>query len=260
MTDVDESQKQVSEPNEEEELNTLKYDSEKFLESQKSARSQKKQRKTYDITFRPFERSKSTSIIRSKSVTSFPIVNEEKNEEDDGVCKELQKIRKIEFLIQSEGLDKLEEGLDYKHRYTKSSKALSLMDTVEEVKEDKDIDFTQLQGSFKKMRLVHDCQEDLSIPQNNNSNFHNSRHELEEDIIFEDNQENDVEAQPPIHRGSNKSLSKLEDFVDNTDKIEEHHQHGNIIEEEIKEVEETDDKQEDEIIEKSCKLLYSYSN
>lgn len=257
MTDVDENQKQIFGPYEEAEIEALKFENEKIFEGQNSTRSQKKRKVTYDITFHPFERSKSTSIIRSNSVTSFPIVNEEKNEDDDGVCKELQKIKKLEFIIQSEGHDKLEEALDFKPRYTKSSKALSLMDTVEEVKEDKDIDISQLQGSFKKMKLMHDCREDLSIPQYTNSNFHNSRQELDKDTIIEDNQENDVDVKPQHHKGSSKNLSKLEEFIDNTEKIEEHHQWRSIIEEEIKEVEETDDKQEDEIIEKSCKLDYS---
>lgn len=254
MTEVVENQDQAYEDFKESEVENLKFNKVETYENQNSARSQKKNKKTYDIAFRPFERSKSTSIIRSKSISSFPIVDEEKNEEDDGLCKEVQKIRKLEFLIQSEGYDKMEEGLDFKPRYTKSSKALSLMDTVEEVKEEKDIDLTQLKGSFTKMKLVYDCQEDIPTHYNINPNFHNSRHDIEEDIIFEDNLENEVDAQPPHYKGSNKSLSKLEEFVDNTEKIDEHHQHGNIIEEEIKEVEETEDKQEDEIIEKTCKL------
>lgn len=250
MADADICQKLSLETNEEA-IEAFRFRTEIIIKNKESA--QMKHRNTYNIAFHPTDRSKSYSINRSKSVTSFSTVNEEKNEEDDS---EIQKLRKLEFLIQSEGYDKTERGLDSKPRYTRSNKAISLMDIVEEVKEDKDNDITHPQSSFQKKKIVHDYKDELSIQQNTNSHFHNSKHELEQNTIVEDNNENEVEVQPIHFKGSNKSLPKIEDFIDNTDRIDEHHQHGNIIKEEIKEVEEIEDKQiEEEIIEKSCKLL-----
>jgi len=216
--------------------------------SDSGSEKEKKLRRKFDIEYKTFSRSKSTSGLFKPKKEIFPVVREENNEEDQEVPElkdKEQEARKFHFLtekIKNEGYDNIEETLlEHKpKKYTKSTKALSLMDPVIEVTELKeDIDFEELKiAPFKKLRLLTDFEEDkkirnintdtasLHIPLNNNYDY--------DEAIEEDNRENDIDVDKKKERKIS-SLKRVTDFIDRSDMIDELKSPRDIITEEIKE-------------------------
>lgn len=198
----------------------------------------KKRKKRYDIEFHSYSRSKSTSsLYKNRSFSeNCPVVREEIEETDANEDQNTIRFKQLNTMIQKEGYDQIEENLS-EHRpkkYTKSTKALSLMDPVEEVKEE--IDFNSLKvAHFKKLKCLMDFEEDSKI-RGNTAMFHfHNKYETEE-AIEEDNRENEIEVTSKRKGYAHThSIKKLTDFVDLSDMLAEQQCPQNIIEEAIKE-------------------------
>lgn len=248
--------KKFESDSEAEKIVKTQYDSASVISSSSDgteSENSRRMKKRYDIEYHQYSRSKSTSSLFKKHSEKFPTVREE-NEEFESVLedKDKEKIRKLKFLIQHEGYDPIEESYSEKPRkFTKSTKALSLMDPVVEVKED--IDFNQLRvAPFKKLKCLMDFEEDSKIGVNPSSLHYNSnRYEIDE-AIAEDNLENEVEVIAKKKKYYTHSLKKITEFVDLSDMIEEQNVPHNIIEEEIKEDPEHEE-QPEEVLAFKCK-------
>jgi hypothetical protein len=226
------------------------YDSTSLITSSSDeSESSRQLKKRYDIDYHQFTRSKSTSFLfKHKASGAFPTVKEENPEEDiDNPIEEKKKARfkQLNEAILDEGYDNIEELLS-EHRpkkFTKSSKALSVMDPVVEVKED--IDFNSLKiAPFKKLKCLMDFEEDSKFGGHCPSLHYSNRYNMDE-AIEEDNHENDIEVEKNKKKKSyTDSMKRVAEFVDLSDKIEEQSAPKNIITEEIEE-----DAEHEEILE-----------
>lgn len=218
------------------------YDSASIIStSSEESESSRKMKRKFDIDYKNFNKSKSSSLLFNKHYVDFPIVTEEKVEDDlENLDEERVKERfhYINERIQREGYDYIEEILSENRikKVTKSTKTLSYMDTVIEVKED--IDFNQLRdGPFKKYKCLLDVEEDSKIKTSTGNLYKNNKYNLEEaETIEEDNNENEIEIV-----NKKKYNNKFTDFVDKSDMIDEQNAPKDIITEEIKEDSEDED-------------------
>ena len=225
-----------------------------------SDESERIKRKKYDIEYQPFKRSKSTSGLFKHKKPIFPAVREER-QEDEGEqeidCKNSERFKKINLMIMQEGYDNVEESLS-EHRpkilSTRSTKCLSLMDPVLEVKEE--IDFNQIKlAPFKKLKYIVDADEDVKI--GNTPNQHHFKG-FDVDTIEEDNRENDAELEFKTKYHTH-NIKKIPDFVDKSDMIKQV-ETKHYITEEIKEDTEHEEQQEDIIHNPNCKILHFLFN
>lgn len=220
------------------------YDS-TSMSSEESENSKRLKRK-YEIDYKTFSKSSMSScgkFKRSISEQNFPVVVEEKNEEDNENLFEEENMKKFHMLnekIQNEGIDFVEEEIidnNSRHRkYTKSNKTLIVMDPVKE-EEDVDLEF-KCESAFKKIKCLMDYDEDSKIKNNNTSNLYlHSGTKYLDQTIEEDNDENEVEYVKI------KPRNKFSDFIDKSEILKEIDQsyQKDIITEEIKEVPEQDD-------------------
>lgn len=212
---------------------------------------EKQLRRKYDIEFKQFSRSKSSSHIFKKQKLNYPSVKEENDEgNDEKIDNDIKKLHFLNEQIQSEGFDNIEEHfLEHKpKKLTKSSKALSVMDPVIEASDTKDeIDFEDLKiAPFKKLKLVTDNKEDKQIKTNTDTaSLHiplTTNLDYEEPIA-EDNKEDEVEETKCLRKCS--SIKRIAEFVDKSDMIDEPKAAKDIITEEIKE----DSEHEENIVE-----------
>lgn len=220
--------------------------------------SSKRTKKRFDIEYKNYSRSKSTSNLYFKTrcfSESCPVVREEVEEIDGNDEEKTQKY--LNKLTRKEGYYQIEENLSEPRtkKYTKSTKALSLMDPVVEVKEE--IDFSQLrEAPFKKLKCLMDFEEDSKFKANPSLlYYHTNKYETEE-AIEEDNRENEIEItsnKKRIRYAHTNSLKKLAEFVDLSDMLVEQQGPHNIIEEAIKEDSEHEEQPEEKITNSKCK-------
>ena len=221
------------------------YESNSFGTSSDGSESEssKKIRKKFDIDYKPFNRSKSTSGLPLRKKNMFPAVAEENNEEDHDLPeeKEKEKFHLLNEKIKTGGYDYIEEILSENKikKYTKSTKALSLMDPVVEASDIKDeIDFEGLKiAPFKKLKLLTDFEEDKKIKANTDTGslyIYNNTYDCDE-AIAEDNREDDIEVVKDKKNRKYSSLKRVTDFIDKSDMIDEPKSARDIIIEEIKE-------------------------
>lgn len=216
-------------------------------ESEGGIRSKKK----YENEFSSFKRSKSTSGLFKHKKSFFATVREEKPEDEDNetYTKNTERFKKINLMIQNEGYDNVEESYsEHKPKLlsTRSTKCLSLMDPVLEVKEE--IDFNQIKFQpFKKLKFIVDVEEDSKIKNFNQHQY--SRFDVEE-AIEEDNRENDIEQETKHRKYHTHNIKKIPDFVDKSEMIKQV-EPKMYITEEIKEDTEHEENIDHEIIHNS---------
>lgn len=223
-------------------------DSASIITSSSDESEGRKMQRKYDIEYSSFKRSKSTSGLFKHQKSFFATVREEKLEDEDNDVdtKSTERFKKINLMIQNEGYDNVEESYsEHKPKLlsTRSTKCLSLMDPVLEVKEE--IDFNQIKFQpFKKLKFIVDNEEDTKI--GNNSNHHYNRFDVEE-AIEEDNRENDLELEIKHKKYHTHNIKKLPEFVDKSERIKQV-ETKMYITEEIKEDTEHEENIDHEII------------
>lgn len=232
--------------------NTMATDSNSIITSS-SDESDKMMKKKFEIDSKVFKRSKSTSgLFKNKPL--FPIVREEKSSEEEDTEHEnasTEKFKKLNLMIQQEGYDNIEEALDHKPRLlsTRSTKCLSLMDPVLEVKEE--IDFNQIKfAPFKKLKYMVDVEEDTKIIGNTPNAHHFNRFEVD-DAIEEDNRENDLDTELKTRKYHTHNIKKIPEFFDKSEQIKQV-ETKNYITEEITEDTEHEEVQEELIHNAKC--------
>lgn len=245
-------------------LDDRKYHYDSVSSSSQSRGSSEGKKRRFDTDSYVFKRSKSSLRIRH-NFTPFPVVREEKQEEEyEHLSKESIKFKELNLKIMQEGYDNVEDSLmDNKPKLltARSTKCLSLMDPVMEVKEE--IDFNNIKfAPFKKLKFVVDCEEDARMGTLNNQH-HFNRFDVD-DAIEEDNRENDLENDFKYKKCKTMNIKKIPDFIDKSDQIQHHDSYHpkNNITEEIKEDKEDDEKdniaEEKEIIMHSTSKKYSF--
>lgn len=219
----------------------------------------KRLRRKYDTDFEynSYRRSKSISVFKKKNLQKeydqFEVVTEEGQEDDlEEKNDSKDKFHKLNKMIQQEGYDNIEETyqeLKPKLKHNKSTKCLSMMDPVLEVKEE--IDFNQIkQAPFKKLRVIKDNDEDIKL---NTNQHHTYRFEVD-DAIEEDNTENEQEVDIKF-KYHTTTLKKITQFLDKSDNMLEHKLSMNYITEEIKEEKEQEEIVEEQVVHKNCKFF-----
>jgi len=199
-----------------------------------------------------YSKRKSKSISENKrSSGNFHVVKEEKNEDEMDINSETRNIlHNLGNKLKEEIHDNVVESyLDKRFRcMSLSTKCFKFMDPVDPVIEEKEeIDNYKQTAPFKKLKFVHDIDEDNKIKFHSNSLIMHNYEWCE--AIEEDYREDDIDN---AERKKKKKKSKFPDFIDKSDINEELYKNKekNYITEEIKE------ELEDNINEQNEELIY----
>jgi hypothetical protein len=212
-------------------------------ESENNSLKGKKMNKKYN-----FKKSKSISENK-RSSGNFQVVNEENYEDEiDFNSKPRITLHNLKNKLNLECHDSIEEAyLDKKIKFrSQSTKCFGIMDPVIEEKEELDT-YKQKFAPFKKLKFVHDHDEDNKIKVKSNSFIVRN---FEYDAIEEDYREDDIDN---ADRKKKNKKPKFPDFIDKSDIMTEElyvNKAKNVITEEIKE------ELEDNINEHNEELLY----